>query len=75
MGNTTEDRLVWISNQEYCELRGIHPVTAAKERSRGDGPPPFQATANGRVRYRLSDVLRFMQKHTRKTTRSKKASA
>lgn len=56
----------WISVEEYCEIRGITPQTARKERLDGRGPPFFQVGHGTRVRYKLRDVEKFMEAHSSK---------
>ena len=56
----------WLTVREYCTLRGIHPQTAYKDRCAGRGPDFFQGVENGLIRYRLSDVQRYMDRNTRR---------
>ena len=56
----------WVTAAEMCEMRGISERRAYKERAAGKGPDFFQDMPRGHVRYRLSDVVRYMERNTRK---------
>ena len=60
----------WLTCAEYCDLRGISHVTAWRERRDETGPAWFQRKPRGAILYRTRDVLRFMDRHTRRPLRA-----
>ena len=67
---TSNPDLVYLSTRQYCELRGIRPNTARIERMRGSGPPYVRTGAppSGHVRYKLTDVLEWMESRKARST-------
>ncbi len=60
----------FLTTHEYCALRRIKPHAARRERMRGAGPP-FIRTGDppyGRVLYRLSDVMCWLEVRTVRPT-------
>ncbi len=50
-----------MDTQEVCELLKRSKASFARDRKRGDGPPVVKI--GGSVRYRSSDIARYISEH------------